>query len=400
MFGARTISFVGSAFANVALAFAVLELTGSKADLGYVLAARTVPMVVFSLVGGIWADRLPRHYVMVGSNLISGASQAAIAALLFFGNAQIWELAALAAVNGASAAFFFPASAGIIPQTVPEPLLQQANAILRLGRNGSVIFGSALAGLIVAATSPTTGIAVDAASFLIAAWLTAAMRLPSSLKMEKSTFLADLSLGWREFASRAWLWTIVLQFAVVNAVEQGSESVLGPVVAKEHYHGAAGWGLIAAAQAVGLVVGGLMFLRARPQRMLLVATLGILLTVPFLFGLAIPLPLASVLVLSFAAGLGIETFGVLWDTTMQQEIPQDRLSRVYSYDALGSFALIPLGLAIAGPLAEAVGTRTTLLAAGLLSLGATLAVLVVPEVRELRRREPVELREPVLEVVA
>ena len=179
--------------------------------------------------------------------------------------------------------------------------------------------------------------------------------------MEKSNFLADLSLGWHEFTSRAWLWSIVLQFAIVNAVYQGSQSVLGPAVAKGHYDGAAGWGLIGAAQAVGLVCGGLMFLRARPQRMLLVATLGLLLVVPYLFGLAIPLPLVSVLVLAFAAGLGIETFGVLWDTTMQQEIPQDRLSRVYSYDALGSFALIPLGLALAGPLAEAIGTRATLI---------------------------------------
>jgi MFS family permease len=137
-----------------------------------------------------------------------------------------------------------------------------------------------------------------------------------------------------------------------------------------------------------------MMLRARPQRMLLVATLAIILTTPFLFGLAIPLPLVSVLVLAFAAGLGIETFGVLWDTTMQQEIPQDRLSRVYSYDALGSFALVPVGLAVAGPVAEAIGTRPTLIAAGVLSLGATLAVLFVPEVRELRRRRPIELREP------
>jgi MFS family permease len=394
MFGARTISFVGSAFANVALAFAVLDLTGSKADLGYVLAARTVPTIVFMLVGGIWADRLPRHHVMVASNVISGLSQAAIAALLFLGHAQIWQLAALAAVNGASSAFFFPASSGIIPQTVPESLLQEANAILRLGRNGSVIFGSAAAGLIVAATSPATGLAVDAASFLLAAALTAAMHLPSSLHMEKSNFVADLALGWREFTSRAWLWTIVLQFGIVNAVEQGSQSVLGPAVSAQHYHGAAGWGLIGAAQAIGLVVGGLMMLRARPQRMLLVATLAIILTTPFLFGLAIPLPLVSVLVLAFAAGLGIETFGVLWDTTMQQEIPQDRLSRVYSYDALGSFALVPVGLAVAGPVAEAIGTRPTLIAAGVLSLGATLAVLFVPEVRELRRRRPIELREP------
>jgi len=375
----------------------VLDLTGSRADLGYVLAARTVPMVLFVLGGGIWADRLPRHHVMVVSNVLSALTQGAIAALLFSGHAQIWQLAALAAVNGASAAFFFPASSGIIPQTVPAPLLQDANAILRLGLNGSVIVGGAVAGLVVYATSPATGIAVDAVSFLVAAVFTALLHLPPSLHLESSHFLADLRLGWREFTGRAWLWAIVIQFGVVNAVQQGSEGVLGPAVSKDHYHGAAGWGLIAAAQAAGLMAGGLLMLRLRPRRMLLVATLGYLLTVPLLFGLAIPLPLVLVIGLGAVAGIGNETFGVLWDTTMQQEIPQDRLSRVYSYDALGSYALIPLGLAIAGPVAEAIGTKATLLAAGTISLSATLAVLLVRDVRTLRRRSPVELREPVVE---
>jgi MFS family permease len=378
----------------------VLDLTGSKADLGYVLAARTVPMVLFLLVGGIWADRLPRHHVMVVSNVLSGASQAAVAALLFSGHARIWQLAVLAAVNGASSAFFFPASSGIIPQTVPERLLQQANAVLRLGLNGSVIVGGAAAGFVVAATSPATGIAVDAATFFAAAALIALMRLPSRLHMPSSNFLADLALGWREFRGRAWLWAIVLQFGFVNAVLQGAEGVLGPAVSKTHYHGAAGWGLIGAAQAVGLLAGGALLLRLRPRRMLLVATLGFLLSVPLLFGLAVPVPLAAVLVLGFVAGIGVETFGVLWDTTMQQEIPQDRLSRVYSYDALGSFALIPLGLAAAGPVAEAVGTRATLVAAGLISLTATLAVLVVDDVRNLQRRQPLEVREPTFEGAA
>lgn len=375
----------------------MLELTGSKADLGYVLAARTVPMVAFLLVGGIWADRLPRHHVMVVSNVLSGLSQAAVAVLLFSGHARIWQLAVLAAVNGASSAFFFPASSGIIPQTVPEPLLQEANAVLRLGRNGSVIVGGAVAGFVVYATSPATGVAVDAATFLLAAGLTAGMRLPRSLHMESTNFLADLALGWREFTGRAWLWAIVVQFGFVNAVQQGSEGVLGPAVSNEHYHGAAGWGLIGAAQAVGLLVGGILRLRLRPRRMLLVATLGFLLSVPLLFGLAIPLPLAAVLALGVLAGIGTETFGVLWDTTMQQEISQDRLSRVYSYDALGSFALIPLGLAAAGPVAEAIGTSTTLFAAGLISLTATLAVLLVRDVRDLRRRTPVVLHEPAVE---
>ena len=126
LLSARTISFLGNSFAIVALAFAVLELTGSKADLGYVLAARAIPTLVFLLVGGIWSDRLPRHRVMVVSNVVSGASQAAIAILLFSGHAQIWQLAALTAVAGASRRFFFPASSGIVPQTVPESKLQPA----------------------------------------------------------------------------------------------------------------------------------------------------------------------------------------------------------------------------------------------------------------------------------
>jgi hypothetical protein len=361
-----------------------------------VLAARSIPTLVFLLVGGIWSDRLPRHRVMVVSNVVSGASQATIAILLFSGHAQIWQVAALTAVAGASSAFFFPASSGIVPQTVPEPLLQQANSFLGLGRNGSLIVGGALAGLVIHATSPATGIAIDAASFGIAALLTAAMRIPKTERMEGSNFFADLSFGWREFTSRTWLWAIVLQFGVVNAVEQGSSGVLGPAISKEHFSGALGWGLILAAESAGLIAGGLILLRRRPQQILLVATFGVLLTLPLLLALAAPLPFAAVLGFAFLAGIGVETFAILWDTAMQQEIPADRLSRVYSYDALGSWALVPLGYAIAGPVSEALGTRTTLMAAAAFSLLATVAVLFVPEVRHLRRRGQVRSTEPSL----
>jgi Major Facilitator Superfamily len=391
LFLGHTSSFVGSAFANVALAFAVLDLTGSKADLGFVLAVGSLPTIVFLLVGGIWADRLPRHHVMVVSNLVSGACQAAVAALLFAGEAQVWEIAALAAVRGAAIAFFFPASSGVVPQTVPQSLLQQANAALRLSRNTSVIVGGALAGLVVAATSPAVGIAVDAGMFFVAAGFIGAMHLPASLRMEATSFTADLVEGWREFASRTWLWAVVLQFSIVNAVEIGAQGVLGPAIAKQSLHGAAGWGFVLAAEAAGLAAGGLLMLRMRPHRMLLAATVGMLLTVPLLLGLAVPLSLLAVVGLAFVAGLGGETFGVLWDTTMQQEIPQDRLSRVYSYDALGSWALVPLGLAVVGPISEAVGTQATLVGAALLSLGATLAVFLVRDVRELPRRDSVAL---------
>jgi len=385
LFLGRTTSIVGNAFANVALAFAVLDLTGSKADLGYVLAARSLPQVVFLLAGGIWADRLPRHRVMVASNVLSGLSQGAVAALLLSGHARVWHLAALAAVNGASSAFFFPASTGILPQTVPRPMLQSANALLRLGLNGGFIGGAALGGLVVGATSPGTGIACDAASFLLAALFVGFMRIPASLRMEGSSFVGELVEGWREFSSRPWLWAIVLQFGFVNAAEQGTEQVLGPAIAKAHLGGATAWGLILTAQSVGLVAGGLVLLRLRPERLLRAATLGFLLTVPFLLALSVPVALAGVVAGAALAGIGIEVFQVLWDTTLQQEIAQEKLSRVSSYDALGSFVLIPLGLAAAGPIAQVVGTRPTILGAAALSLTATLAVLLVRDVRTIRR---------------
>jgi predicted MFS family arabinose efflux permease len=386
LFLGRTTSFVGNAFANVALAFAVLELTGSKADLGYVLAARALPQVLFLLAGGIWADRLPRHRVMVTSNLLSGLSQATVAALLLSGHARIWELGALAAVNGMSSAFFFPASTGIVPQTVPRPLLQSANALLRLGLNGSFIGGAALGGVIVAATSPGVGIACDAGSFFLAALFLALIRLPASLRMESSTFLADLGEGWREFSSRPWLWAIVAQFGFVNAAEQACTFVLGPAIAKAHLGGAAAWGLVLTAQSIGLVAGGLLLLRLRPRRLLLTATLGFLLTIPFLLALSAPAALVVVVAAAAVGGIGTEIFGVLWETTLQQEISQETLSRVSAYDALGSFVLIPLGVAAAGPVAQAIGTRETILGAAALSLTVTLAVLLVRDVRTIERR--------------
>jgi MFS family permease len=386
LFAGRTISMVGSAMAPVALAFAVLDLTGSTTDLGLVLAARSVATITFLLLGGVWSDRLPRHHVMVGSNLVSGASQTIVATLLLTGSAHIWELGALAFVNGCSSAFFFPASTGIVPQTVPVSMLQQANATLRLALNASNIGGAAIGGLLVAATSPGWAIAVDAVTYGLAAAAIGAMRLPAGLRLAGSSVFSELQDGWRDFWSRTWLWVIVVQFGVVNAVASGALQVLGPVVAKRHLGGPAGWGAILAAQAIGLVACGVMMLRWRPRRMLLVATLAVFpLSLP-LVALIGPTPLVVVVAAAFAAGFSIEIFGVLWDTAMQQEIPQEKLSRLSSYDALGSWVLMPLGLAAIGPVASVLGTRATLVACAALIVGATAPVLLSRDVRTLERR--------------
>ena len=390
LFTGRATTILGSAMAPVALAFAVLDITGSKTDLGLVLAARALPQLLFLLVGGIWADRLPRHRVMVASDLVSGASQAAVAALLITGNAEIWHLVAFGIVNGTSTAFFFPASQGIVPQTVPPGLLQQANALLRLVLNGSFIGGAALGGLLVAAFGSGTAIAIDSVTFFAGAVFIGAMRLPASLRLESTTFLVDLAVGWKEFRARTWLWVIVLQFSFVNAVESGALYVLGPVVAEEELGGARDWGLIVAAQAVGMVAGGLVGLRFQPRRMLLAATLAILLMPGVLVTLGFPLALPVIIGAAFLAGVGIEMFSILWDTTMQQQIPGEMLSRLYSYDMVGSLALVPIGYAVAGPVAEVLGVQTTLWAAAGVAFAATLPVLLVRDVQRLERKPVLE----------
>jgi MFS family permease len=386
LFLGRTVTFFGSALAPVALAFAVLDLTGSATDLGLVTACFLLPQIVFILVGGIWADRLPRHHVMVASDALSGAAQAATAALLLAGSAEVWQLAVLAAVRGTASAFFFPASQGIVPQVVSAARLQEANALLRLSRNATQIGGTALGGILVAALGPGWAIAVDAGTYALGTLFLLALHVPRYLHLPERSFVRELREGWDEFRSRTWLWAIVVQFAFVNACSIGAFTILGAFVADTSLGGPVAWGLILSANGAGLVVGGIVMLRWRPPRPLLVATLGIFPMAAPLLLLAIPASTALIALAAFASGLGVELFGVLWDTVMQEQIPAEALSRVYSYDMLGSIVFIPLGAALAGPIADRIGLAETLVGAAAITIGATALVLLVTDVRSLRSR--------------
>jgi MFS family permease len=386
LFTGQAVSRLGSAMAPIALAFAVLDLTGSTADLGLVLAARQVAVIVFLLFGGVWADRLPRHRVMVFSNLTSGLSQAIIAGLLLTGHARLWHIVAFAMLNGASSAFFAPASTGIVPQTVPASLLQQANAVLRLAINGTNLTGAALGGIVVAAAGPGWAIAVDAASYGIASIALASMRVRPPERTEGTTVLHELRVGWHDFWSRTWLWVIVLQFGIVNAAWTGVMMVLGPAIAKSHLGGPAAWGAVLTASTVGFFSCGFLMLRWQPRRILRVATLAVFAMALPLVALARPEPLALVIVCAFLAGFATEIFGVLWDTALQQEIPQDKLSRISSYDALGSWVLMPLGFAVAGPVSAVIGARATFLGGAVLILAATALALLSRDLRTIERK--------------
>jgi len=385
LFAGELVSLLGTAVAPVALAFAVLDLTGSATDLGYVLAAGWLPQIVFILIGGVLGDRLPRNLVMVGANAFSAAAQGVAAGLLLVGVAQPWHLALLAAIRGTATALFFPAAQAVVPEIVERELLQPANALLRLAQSSSTIVGAGVGGIAVAAAGPGWAIAFDAVTYLTSALILVRMKIPRVVVERGETIIRELIEGWNEFRSREWLWVIVVCASVGNLVATASFSVLGPLISKRYLGGAAAYGAIVATQSAGFIAGGMLSLRWRPARPLLVSTLALLPTAAEIACYASVRVTAVIAAVAFFAGVGLEVFGVNWITALQQHIPTRVLSRVNSYDALGSFVFIPLGLVIAGPLADRFGVTDTLwgfLAIGVASVG---AALLSRDVRTLRR---------------
>ncbi|MCZ4124230.1 MFS transporter [Streptomyces sp. H39-S7] len=385
---ASVITSLGNSGALIAAAFAVIESGGSATDVGLVAAARTLPLVVFLLIGGALADRLPRNQVMVAANVLNSASQAVFATLIISGHAQLWQMAALTAVGGTAHAFFSPASEGMLLATVDPAHANKAFSVFRVGMNGANIGGAALGGALVAAIGPGWVLAVDAAAFAVAASLRSFLTSTGNVRSEPGGgMLRDLGDGWREFASRRWLWGIVVQFSVVNAVFTASEAVYGPLVSDERLGGAGPWGLALAAFGAGTVGGGVLMMRWKPRRLLLAGTLSIFALALPPAALALVLPAAGLAALMFVTGVGVEVFAVGWMLALHQEIPGDKLSRVSSYDWFGSVAMVPVATALAGPAMNTLGRPAALWGCSGLVVLLTGAVLLLPEVRQLTRRE-------------
>jgi MFS family permease len=384
----RAISSLGDRLVPVALAFAVLDLTGSVTDLGLVLAAQTTPLILLVLFGGVWADRLPRQLVMLGSDCVRALAQAASAVLLLSGNAHIWQLVVLQALYGAAEAFFGPASTAVVAQTVPAEQLQPANAMLGLADNAASIAGPALAGVIVATASPGWGLAFDAATFLVSGAFLLALRIEPAEAQPRRSTLTELREGWRAFSSRRWLWASVLFFTLYMALVYDPWQVLGPAVAKEHLGGAAAWAAISAALGAGAVLGGVAGLRWRPRLPLRVAFIVFLVSGPaLLLSLGAHAPLAVIIPVAVMDGSAGSLFNAWWFTAQQTEVPAAELSRVSSWDYLGTLAFAPAGLALVGPVAAGIGVSSTLFAAAAIGVLLAGAVLLVPEVRNFSPRE-------------
>jgi MFS family permease len=388
-FGGRFISTMGSVMAPVALTFAVLDLTDSPSALGAVLAARSIPLVLFLLVGGVVADRFSRSVVMQVSHLTSAATQGMVAVLLLTGTAELWMVIVLEAVNGVVSAFTFPAMQGVVPLVVPRSHIQQANAMLGFSRNGLAILGPTVAALIVVTAGSGWAIAVDALTWAVASFCMARLKLAGAMAVKgpKPSMAADLREGWTAFTSLTWVWVVVVSFGVLNAIQAGAMFTLGPAIARDTI-GIDGWGYVLSAEAVGLLTMTAVMLKFRLRRPLRAGMLGVCLIGGPMLVLGLHPSLSLLIPLSFVAGCGIEVFSIGWQTALHEHIPNAVLSRVSSYDALGSFVAIPLGQLTYGPLANLFDLTDVMLVSAVIFIAISLVTLASRSVRDLRSMEP------------
>jgi MFS family permease len=395
LFWGQALSVVGDRITPVAIAFAVLEL-GSVTDLGIVMAAGGVPFALFALAGGVWSDRIGRRRVMLASDLLRTVSQTLVAVLLLTGAAEVWMLAVLSFVYGTAAALFMPALVGLIPQTVPAERLQEGNALISLTRSLASVAGPALAGVIVVAAGTGEAIAVDAATFAVSALCLLRLRPAPQLagtgegEGETETFLSGLRSGWREVRARAWLGWGLGAMSAYHVFVLPAVFVLGPALAKQDLDGASSWATIVTCFGIGGIGGNLLALRLPLHRPIVVTAAALVGASTQAVILGSGLGTAGIAALELVAGACVALFFTLWDLSIQEQIPAHAVSRVSAYDFSVSLGLMPLGMAVCGPIAEALGLHATLRWMSVIGIAAALAWLVQPSVRAVRRpaREP------------
>ena len=384
LFFGRTLSGVGDAIVPVALTFAVLK-HGSATDLGIVLGCEWGGRLLFLLAGGVWADRLPRQLVMIGADVLRGSVQALVAVAFFTNSIRIWELAVAALLLGIGASFFNPASTGLVQSIVSPGRLQEANALLGLSRSAIDVAGPALSGAIVATLGFGVVFAVDAASFAASLVCLAAMRLPTRVERpERRSMVTEALEGLRAVRERRWMVAGLCGDVVFNFAF-AAYFVLGPTVVKAHFGGARDWGVIMTVASIGSVVAGAVVLRAKPRHPLRIGYAGGLVVPAVLLALAVPLPLP---VLALGAGLvffNVVVVNTFWVTMEQQHVPPELISRVDSLSWVVSVLVLPVGLVVVGPIADAVGVGTTLVGAAALGAASVLGILSVRDVRDLER---------------
>jgi MFS family permease len=406
LFAGQVLSLVGDRVMLVALPFAVLEAGGGVREVGLVFGAQLAPFLLFALVGGVLSDRGERRRVLIASDVARLVVQGVAGALLVADAADPLSLGVLAALYGTADAFFQPAFTGLVPQTVSHPgQLQPANALRGMSFSVSSIAGPSVAGLLVATVGAGAAFLFDAGSFAVSVACLLRLRPRVAADAVEETpppFLAAMRAGWREVHTRPWLLGGLGAMVAYHAIVLPAVYVLGPVSVSDRLGGPGAWAAVVVSFGVGSILGDLLLLRARPRHAMRIAGLALILASgqAAVYGSGLGLP--GTCLLQCAAGVGVTTFFTLWEVSLQEHVPGDALSRVSAFDFLAATALMPVGTALAGPVAEELGTQETLLGMSAIGIACALALLAVPEVRRLPRGPgaedaPVPVRAQVVE---
>jgi predicted MFS family arabinose efflux permease len=381
LFGAYLVTYTGTAMAPIAMAFGVLQLTGSAADSAIVIAAPTAGSIAVLLLGGVIADRTSRQRVMWLAESVSMLSQLTMAYLFLSGQATVPLLTALMLINGVAMAFHVPAATGLIIQLVDRAQLQSVNALLGVARNAAMAGGAAFGGVLVATVGAGWTLALDGISFGLSALLVFTMRPRPQAPTQQASMLTDLRTGWQEFTRHTWLWVIVVQFSLVVAAGEAMHGLIGPAFTLDYMGGPRDWGYIASALGIGTLLGGLVGIKVRPKYPMRTATLLVFCFGGIAIAMLFAAPLWAVMAAALFSGFTGQIFGVLWYTCLQMKVPGEMLSRVSAYDHLGSIALAPLGVVAGGLLYENLGAQPTLLIAAATVVIPTALALCVRDVR-------------------
>jgi MFS family permease len=385
LFAARSISYFGTYLAPIAVAFAVLDLTGSATDTGIAFACWTLAQVSTLVVGGVVADRLPRRLVMVASDTANLCVRSAMGVLLFSGHARVWEIFVLQAIGGAATAFYSPASAGLVPEVVEKPQLQQANAFLGIARYLAFPLGAATGGAIVATIGSGTALLVDAGTYAVSALLLAGIRLPARARSAAApNFVRELREGWQAFTEHTWVWLLTVWVALYFLITYAPFFVLGPYIAKHELGGAGAWGTVVTGEGIGALAGAIIGLRLRPARPWVVLGAVFALTAGQSVLLAAHVSFVAIAFAAFVAGFSFSLGSILFETGVQHAIAPDKLSRVSAYNWMCAMIFLPLGYALAGPIAAGVGMSAYLVFGAAWIVVTTALVFTVPAVRNYR----------------
>ena len=391
LFLARFISNYGNGMGPIAFAFGILGLPNGSANLlGLTLGTGTVLFLIMAPFGGVIADKSGRAR-MVGLTDMAGGLILFVQ-VAYFATGEV-PIAVLLIVNGCFGilwGIFWPAFSGLIPAVLPEAGLQKGNALNQLLTNSGMIFGAASAGIFIDKFGVATTLAIDAASFFISGLLIYTFRhLTPRVTNTENSMLTDLRYGWRVFLSFKWIVILVFAWSFIIMCWAAAENVLGPLIALEHFDGAKSWSFVITAESIGLIVGSLIAIRIKvkyPLRFLQLTSFSVTF---YIFALAKP---QSLLVIAFGAflfGITLDLWGTLWNTALQRKVPRGVLSRVSSFDAMGSMMFRPIGLAIAGPLSSLFGITNFIYSLALLSLVAVAAPLLSAEVRNMSYEESI-----------